>query len=97
MVREVNELKVRFIYLGIIYGQGGFNWMVDEIKVQNIEWNPVIEKLFYPLESYGGAYQLKVEPRGDILTLLSGLAELSEKLEMLDFESNVKQELSYVM
>jgi len=45
----------------------------------------------------GGAYQLKVEPHGDILTLLSRLAELSEKLEMLEFERGDKREPCYVM
>jgi len=48
-------------------------------------------------ESNGGAYQLKVEPHGDILTLLSGLVELNEKLEMLDFEGKEKKELCYVI
>jgi len=46
---------------------------------------------------FGGAYQLKVEPHGDILIVLSGLVELTEKLEMLDFESSQKRELCYVM
>lgn len=45
----------------------------------------------------GGAYQLKNEPHGDILTLLSGLTELIEKLEMLDFERGEKMGLCYVM
>ena len=40
---------------------------------------------------------MKVEPFGDILTLLSDLVELNQKLEMLDFESNEKKELCFVM
>ena len=54
------------------------NFTVFDNSVQNIEWNPAIEKLFYPpneAKIYGGAYQLKVEPRGDILTVLAELSE----------------------
>jgi len=40
---------------------------------------------------------LKVEPHGDILTLLSQLTELTEKLGMLDFERSEKKELSFVI
>jgi len=40
---------------------------------------------------------LKVEPHGDILTLLSDLTELTEKLEMLDFDKDEKREMCYVM
>jgi|TARA_B100001964_G_C14123427_1_gene549395 hypothetical protein len=40
---------------------------------------------------------LKVEPHGDILTLLSGLAELTEKLERLDIDGKEERELCYVM
>ena len=40
---------------------------------------------------------MKVEPNGDILTLLSSLVELNEKLEMLDFKGGEKKELCYVM
>lgn len=34
---------------------------------------------------------------GDILAILSGLAELNRKLEMLDFERKEERELCYVM
>lgn len=75
------------------------NFTVFDNSVQNIEWNPAIEKLFYPpneAKIYDGAYQLKVEPHGDILTLLSQLTELTSKLEMLDFERSEKRELCYI-
>jgi len=48
-------------------------------------------------ESNGGAYQLKNEPCEGILTLLSGLAELTSKLEMLDSEKEEMKEVCYVM
>ena len=45
----------------------------------------------------GGAYQLKSELfEGDILTVLSGLTELTEKLEMLGSEKEMKK-VCYVM
>jgi hypothetical protein len=45
----------------------------------------------------GGAYQLKVELSGDILTVFSGLVELTEKLERLDIDGKEERELCYVM
>jgi hypothetical protein len=45
----------------------------------------------------GGAYQWKVEPHTDILSLLSQLTELNEKLSMLDFDKGEKKQLSYVL
>ena len=47
--------------------------------------------------THGGAYVSKVEPHEDILTVLSGLTELTEKLEMLEFEGSKKRELCFVM
>ncbi|MFH1670766.1 MAG: hypothetical protein ABIA92_04230 [Patescibacteria group bacterium] len=40
---------------------------------------------------------MKVEPHGDILTVLSGLVELNRKLEMLDFEKCEEKEINYIM
>ncbi|MBU2213111.1 hypothetical protein KKC44_04615 [Patescibacteria group bacterium] len=45
----------------------------------------------------GGAYQLKVEPHGDIVKVLSELTELTERLEMLDFHEQKKEALCYVL
>jgi hypothetical protein len=45
----------------------------------------------------GGAYQFKVEPHEDILTLLSGLAQLTSRLETLDFDRSKKKQLSFVL
>jgi len=76
------------------------NFTVFDNSVQNIEWNPAIEKLFYPpneAKIYDGAYQLKVEPHEDILTVLSGLSNLAAQLDKLDFEKGEKKELCYVM
>jgi len=38
-----------------------------------------------------------VEPHGDILTVLSELAELTKKLELLDYKGSEWKELCYVM
>ena len=45
----------------------------------------------------GGAYQFKVEAHEDILSLLSGLAELTSKLEVLDFDRTEMKELSFML
>lgn len=45
----------------------------------------------------GGAYQFKVEPHEDILTVLSGLTELTSKLELLNFDRSERRELSFVL
>jgi len=45
----------------------------------------------------GGAYVSKVEPHGDILTVLSGLTELTEKLERLESKKRETREICYVM
>ena len=44
-----------------------------------------------------GAYQLKVEPHEDILTVLAGLSNLVTELEECNLEANKGKALSYVL
>jgi len=50
------------------------------------EFEPLLNRKEMTSGSLGGAYQLKSELFGDILTVLSGLTELTAKLEILEFE-----------